>query len=347
VEPASGSRNSESIQLLFLLTLVGGVFFVFFLTPSLRPASFLTLITVLFLGPPVRFLQGRGIPRPASILGLYVLVSLFFFLVANQLIKTLILQWSNLIEVLPALGAAAIDRLSGLEQRLEGAIPMEVNFGLKDRLLQAGMKLREWALTHVPALLGDLASSMMLAPIFSFFILKDGGEMRRQFERLIPASYARNTLTVIDKISVSIGKFLRAKMIEGVLVGLLCYLGLKIIEAPFSGVFAVIAGITNVIPYLGPVLGILPPALVLGFQDPPVNLIPMLLVFFIANAIDMILIFPVFVARLVNLSPLSLLAAVAVGQEIYGVVGMLIAVPAASALKIILKEVIEILYQAQ
>jgi predicted PurR-regulated permease PerM len=92
---------------------------------------------------------------------------------------------------------------------------------------------------------------------------------------------------------------------------------------------------------------VIPPALVLGLQDPPTNLFPMMMVFLIANAIDMILIFPVFVARLVNLSPLSLLASVAVGQELYGVIGMLIAVPLASALKIIVKELIGILYQAQ
>jgi putative permease len=70
----------------------------------------------------------------------------------------------------------------------------------------------------------------------------------------------------------------------------------------------------------------------------------MLLVFLVANAIDMILIFPVFVARLVNLSPLTLLASVAVGQELYGVVGMLVAVPVASAIKIVMKELIAILY---
>jgi putative permease len=188
---------------------------------------------------------------------------------------------------------------------------------------------------------------MMLAPIFSFFILKDGSEMRLQLEKLIPSSYSKNTLVVIDKISASIGKFLRAKMIEALLVGTLVYVGLRLIDAPFGGVFAVIAGVTNIIPYLGPILGVIPPALVLGFQDPPTNLFPMLLVFLVANAIDMILIFPVFVARLVNLSPLSLLASVAVGQELYGVIGMLIAVPLASALKIIVKELIEILYQAQ
>ncbi len=341
------ARNRETLQVVFLLGLASGVVSIFFFTPSLRPASFLTLITVLFLGPPVRMLEKRGVPKWASILGIYLLITLAFLFGVNQLIQTLKLQWANLVDVLPALGAAALERLAGVENKLQDALQLDLNFGLKSRIVESGTRLREWTLTHLPSILGDLASAMMLAPVFSFFILKDGGEMRRQFEKLIPSSYSRNTIAVIDKISASIGQFLRAKMIEALLVGTLVYLGLKLIGAPFSGVFAVIAGISNVIPYLGPVLGVIPPALVLGFQDPPANLIPMLLVFLIANAIDMILIFPVFVARLVNLSPLSLLASVAVGQELYGVIGMLIAVPLASALKIIVKELIEILYQAQ
>ncbi len=341
------TRNRETLQVVFLLGLASGLVSIFFFTPSLRPASLLTLITVLFLGPPVRMLQARGVPKWASILGIYLLVTLAFLLGVNQLIQTLKLQWANLIDVLPTLGAAALDRLAGLETRLQDALNLDLNFGLKGRIADSGTRLREWAITHLPSMLGDLASAMMLAPVFSFFILKDGSEMRLQFEKLIPSSYSRNAIVVIDKISASIGKFLRAKMIEALLVGTLVYVGLKLIGAPFGGVFAVIAGVTNVIPYLGPVLGVIPPALVLGFQDPPTNLIPMLLVFLIANAIDMILIFPVFVARLVNLSPLSLLASVAVGQELYGVIGMLIAVPLASAVKIIVTELIEILYQAQ
>jgi putative permease len=341
------TRDRETLQVVFLLLLVSGVVSIFFFTPSLRPASLLTLITVLFLGPPVRMLHHRGVPKWASILGIYLLLTLAFLLGVNQLIQTLKLQWANLIEVLPALVAAALDRLAGLETRLQDALNIDLNYGLKGRISESGMRFREWAITHLPSILGDLASAMMLAPVFSFFILKDGSNMRSQFEKLIPEGYSKNAITVIDKISASIGQFLRAKMIEALLVGSLVYLGLKLIGAPFGGVFAVIAGVTNVIPYLGPVLGVIPPALVLGLQDPPANLFPMMMVFLIANAIDMILIFPVFVARLVNLSPLSLLASVAVGQELYGVIGMLIAVPLASALKIIVKELIGILYQAQ
>jgi putative permease len=337
-------KRAEIPQLVFLLTLVSGAFSVFFFTPSLRPASFLTLLTVLFLGPPVRFFHRKGAPKALTILSLYLILTLFFILGANQLLKTLHEQWSNLIDVLPTLGAAALERLGGLEKKITESLGLEINFGVRDKIALSSLKIREWALTHLPSLLGDLASAMMLAPIFSFFILKDGPEWWAKFESLIPSRYSENAIEVLDKISASLGSFLRAKLIEALIVGTICYLGLKLIGAPFSGVFAVIAGITNLIPYLGPVLGVLPPTLVLGFQDPPTNLIPMLLVFLVANAIDMILIFPVFVARLVNLSPLTLLAAVAVGQELYGVVGMLIAVPAASAVKIVMKELIEILY---
>jgi predicted PurR-regulated permease PerM len=123
------------------------------------------------------------------------------------------------------------------------------------------------------------------------------------------------------------------------------YLGLKIIHSPYAGVFSLIAGVSNIIPYLGPFLGAAPPLLIFGFSSSQFDLFwPTVLIFLITNLIDNFLIFPVFVARIVNLSPLTLLVSVAVGQELYGVAGMLLAVPAASTIKIILLELRSLIY---
>jgi putative permease len=68
------------------------------------------------------------------------------------------------------------------------------------------------------------------------------------------------------------------------------------------------------------------------------------LVYLIVHAIDITLIFPIMVGKLVNLSPLTLLVAVAVGQELYGLVGMLVSVPVAASIKIIYQEIVSVLY---
>ena len=336
--------SNEKLQLIFLCFLVLGLITVFFITPSLRPASLLTLLNVLFLGPVVNFLAHKKVPKWASILSIYGILSLIFFFSFNHFIRGFADQWSSLIESLPTFGAAALQKLGLLEQKIREVLNIEIDLGIKNQLVLIGSNTREWALTNLPSLIGSFASAMLLAPIFSFFILKDGDLFREQFQKLIPARYSESTIHVLTKIGASLGSFLRAKLIEAFLVGLLCYIGLKIVGTPYPGVFAVIAGITNVIPYLGPILGVIPPTLVLGFSENMSMFWPMILVFIIANAIDMILIFPLFVGRLVNLSPLTLLAAVAVGQELYGVIGMLMAVPCASILKIIFQEIVAILY---
>jgi putative permease len=337
-------ESREGLQFAFLIFLVLGILSIFFLTPSLRPASLLTVLSVLFLGPPVRFLKKRGIPKVASIIGIYLTLGIVLVFGMSNLVRGFAQQWSSLIDSLPVFGQAALAKLTQMEAQIQDLLNIEINFGFKNALTAQGSTLRNWALTHVPSLIGDFASAMLLAPIFSFFLLKDGEAFRSQIEKLIPKSRASATIAVLDKIGASLGKFLRATLIEAFALGFICFIGLKLISAPYAGIFALIAGITNIIPYLGPILGVVPPILVLGFSNEPTPFWPMVAVFTIANAIDMVLIFPVFVAKLVNLSPLTLLASVAVGQELYGVIGMLLAVPVASILKIIFQEVVSILY---
>jgi putative permease len=178
----------------------------------------------------------------------------------------------------------------------------------------------------------------LMVPIFSFFILKDGDLYRREILKLVPTKHYSEVVATFSKTSTSLGKFLRAKALEALLVSIMTYVGLLICGAQYAAVLALVAGVTNILPYIGPVLGVIPALALLGFSW------PIIIVYGIVNAVDLLVIFPIFVGKLVNLSPLTMLVSVAVGQELYGLVGMLVSVPVASSLKIIYQEVVLVLY---
>jgi putative permease len=339
-------KQKEALQIGFLCCVTLFLITVLFFTSSLRPVTLLTVLNVLILSPVVHFLSSRRIPKIWGILLIYAVLTLFFIFGVTRLIQVISQQWSGFIDSLPALSDALLSKVDELEVRLREQLGVDVDLGIHRSLIQSSSQIRNWALTHIPVIIGNLASAALLVPIFSFFILKDGDKFTRLYLELIPHRFSRTAIAVIEKISAALGTFLRAKLFEALLFGLMTYLGLIILKAPYAGLFALIGGLLNFIPYLGPFIGAAPPLLIFGFSSSQQHLFwPAVILLIIVNLIDNFVVFPIFVARIVNLSPLTLLLSVAVGQEFYGIVGMLLAVPLASILKIIYLEIQPLIYR--
>lgn len=170
--------------------------------------------------------------------------------------------------------------------------------------------------------------------------------IKRRVFALIPNTYFESWYMMVSQVMHSLSDYIRAKLMEALILGTLVSLGLLALKIPYPFVLGTLAGITNIVPYVGPFLGIAPGLLlILTGEIPSEALMPILAVFGIANLIDTVLIFPVFVGRIVKLHPVLLIAAVIVGQRYYGLVGMLISVPIATACKIVTQEVYFAVYR--
>jgi putative permease len=188
--------------------------------------------------------------------------------------------------------------------------------------------------------MGQILSWIFIVPPLVFVLLNDGRAIRNHFFQLVPNRGFESFYLVTNKIKDGISDYIQAKIIEAILLGAAVTLGLSLIGAPYTLVLGLIAGITNIIPYLGPFLGALPGLFAITLIPHSNSMILAVgLVYLIANLLDTFLIFPLVVAKLVKLHPLLLICVVAVGEQYYGLVGMLISIPVATAIKVILQEV--------
>jgi putative permease len=340
------TKQREKLQIGFLLAVTLFFVSILFFTSSLRPVTLLTVLNVLILGPVIQFLNQRKIKRVWAILLVYGVLTLFFIFGVTRLIQVISRQWTGFIDALPALSDAILSKVDEMESRMKDQAGIDVDLGFHNSIIQSVSQIRTWALTHIPVILGNLASAALLVPVFSFFILKDGDKFARLYFQLIPSRFSKTATTVTGKISNALASFLRAKIFEAFLFGLMTYLGLLVLKAPYAGLFALIGGLLNFIPYFGPFIGAAPPLMIFAFSSGYQHLFwPAVFLFTAVNLIDNFVVFPVFVARIVNLTPLTLLLSVAVGQEFYGIAGMLLAVPLASILKIIYLELQPLIYK--
>ena len=209
-----------------------------------------------------------------------------------------------------------------------------------DSLVQWLKRTEVWMTTNSAGLIGDLLTWLLIVPFVTFVLLNEGPALRKRLFQLVPNRYFESAFIVTNEIGNSLAEYLRAKLFEAVLVGLLTTVGLALIHAPYPVILGVIAGVTNIIPYVGPFFGAAP-AILITLMEPSLSslIIPVLIVYSIVNIVDMVVIFPFIVAKLVDLHPLVLIAVVVVGQRYYGLVGMLISIPMATALKVVIEQI--------
>ncbi len=176
---------------------------------------------------------------------------------------------------------------------------------------------------------------LILAPFLAFFMLKDGHRLSKSFMVLVPNSLFELVLDLQYQINKQLGQFIRARFLEAFIVGTVAVIGLSIIGFPFAFLLGGFAAVTNLIPYLGPIIGAVPGVVIaLVNQAPPWDLALVIMVYVVAQLIDAGVLVPILVARIVNLHPVTVVLLIILGGQFMGVLGMIISIPLANALKV-------------
>ena len=193
---------------------------------------------------------------------------------------------------------------------------------------------------QIPRLIGQVLSGVtyvIIVPLVLFFFLGEGRAIKRALIELVPNRYFELVLNLVYRIEVQLGGYVRGMVLSVTIVSLLSISLLYLIGLEHFLVIGLFAGLANVIPYLGPVVGIVAGIIAAVLQYSALSagvIVPVVIVFVIVQIIDNVFIAPVVVARSVNLHPLLVIFAVLVGSQLFGAVGMLLAVPATAVIKV-------------
>lgn len=277
-----------------------------------------------------------------------LLVVGFIFLLSYPIVKGIntITEESHKVEYyLPKLEIY----LRGKYTLVKSEVKQRFNYDIKtnpvDKIVEFGQENTKQLFVYLPKIIGSMLEWGLMIPLFLFFLLKDERRIRFKFIRIIPNSIVERAYYLYHQFNTKFGDYIFAKAIEALIVGVIITTGLLIIGFPFAFLLGLLAAITNILPYIGPFIGFLP-ALVVGLvdQNPNTTLGAMLLLYLIANIIDLALVFPVLVSRIVNLHPVIVVISVILGSQFGGVVGMIISIPMAAFFKLLFEEIYLELY---
>ena len=321
---------------------------VFFTLPRLTIPLSIAYILFLVFGPMVPALAKFGISRRIAVLIVFASIIFFFIYPIIKVAPNISREAKNLQYYIPK-----VERFvqSGYRD-LRVVIKEKIGYELDDNYISKGISYVKQGSTNfllnVPQLLASVVEWVFLVPLFLFFLLQDASGFRLLVLKIVPNSIFERFYYLSHQFNKQLGDYIFAKFVEATIVGVIITSGLLIMGIRFSLLLGALAAVTNIIPYLGPVLGIVP-ALILGLAEYGVGATfgAMMLLYLIANAIDIGIVFPILVSKIVNLHPIIVVVSVILGSQTMGIVGMVVSIPLAAALKLILVEIYNDLYSAR
>ncbi len=166
--------------------------------------------------------------------------------------------------------------------------------------------------------------------IMSIYILLSKDMLIRQIDKLLHAIFKEKQYEWIKDfeklVAVTFGNFVFGQLKEAIIIGILCYIGCLILNIPYGLICALVIGITNIIPYFGPIIGAIIDCVIIFLLD-PFQAIVFLIFSTCLQQFESHVIYPQVVGRSIGLSPLWVLFAVSIGGSLFGIPGMVIGLP--------------------
>ena len=285
---------------------------------------FIAFIIMSALKPYVTFLEKNKIPRFIAAFFVYAVFLTFFFSILFLVLPPLIIESTLLFRTLPSI--------------LERFAPNTMALLNLDSVFQYLPNIADQFFNIVTGIFSNTVFFISTL-FFSFYFLLEENVIRKIVSRFFSEEKSKTALTVFDKAEKRLNSWFWGEITLMTLVGLLTFIGLNLIGIRYALALAVLAGLLEAIPNLGPTISSIP-AILLGFAVSPVMGVTALALYFIIQQLENNLIVPVVMKKAVGLNPIITLIALLIGGKIGGVLGVLLAIPITVFVETVLIEII-------
>jgi predicted PurR-regulated permease PerM len=301
--------------------------------------SILVLLAFLLsfvLTPFVDYLEQRGINRTTAtiltflgigaLIGIGLWVSVPIFLNQLKLLADM-MKHVDMEQQLLAIGKE-------IEQRVPFLKAVDVARGIHE----TSVEMMNDVLNNISKIF-SLLMLMVVVPFIAFFIVRDGRKSLKSLIERVPNRYFEITLNLVDRLGHELSGYIRGWLLDSFVVGIMMIVGYYIIGMKYAFVLGAISGITNLVPYVGPVAGVIPAVIIAMIQGGSSALVVNIVILtLIVQLIDNTAVQPWAFATAINMHPLPVLIIVLLGNEFGGVIGMLLAIPIATVIKVTAKQ---------
>jgi len=321
--------NSTKIILRVVLILLALAFL--WLIRDIVVILLLALVLASAMEPVVDYLNRHKIPRSVSVLGAYIIVLALVGVIASFIVPLVVDQFRVLSQNLPEYMVEIQARYPNLTFLFGGADLSQVA-----QKLFSDSTNTQAIFNRTLGLFNGLFAFVTVLVVSFYLVAADRG-MKKFISDLVPPKHQTVVISLIEKIQRKMGLWIVGQVILSIFIFVLTYIGLTILGVEYALFLALLAGLLEIIPYVGPFLSAIPAVFFALIQNPPLVIAVVILYILIQKTEGYVLV-PKVMEKTVGTSPLVVLLALLIGYKLAGILGLLLAVPLAGAVTVVLRE---------
>ncbi|MFC1710195.1 AI-2E family transporter [Patescibacteria group bacterium] len=308
--------------IIFTVFFLMAIWFLYFIRDIIL-ILFIALLIMAILNPLVTRLSKFKVPRALSVLFVYVLVFVIITATIAGVIPALIEQTKSFANYLPAY-LLNIGFSNAIGEQLVNELVSQLGT-FPAQIVKVGLSI----FSNVVALFTVL--------IIGFYLLLYRSKMGEQLEKLLGKNKGKMANKYLDVLEEKLGGWTRGQLILMVIIGVLTFLGLTILGIPYALPLALLAGILEIVPNIGPTIAAVP-AVVIGFGISPLIGLATIAIYILIQQLENYVFVPKVMEKSVGVNPIVTLLVIAVGFKVAGVAGILISVPVYITIQVVVKE---------
>ncbi len=311
------------------------LFFSLYILYLIRDVLAILFVAIIFssaIGPWVDWMQRKRIPRSVGMVFIYLVL---FFVVGSVIfliIPPIIEQFNEISRNFPAF----MQKSSSLLAKLRDLAPENI-FGNFEGGFSSFKPDKIY--TTVFDIFGSIIS-LLLILVITFYMSVEENAMRKIIWSVAPSKYQSYIIQLANRMQAKIGLWLRGQLILSLIIFLLTFIGLSILGVKYALILALIAGLTEFVPYLGPILAAVP-AIFLSFTQSPNLALIVLVLYYLIQWTENNIVVPNLMQKVVGLNPVIIIVVLLIGFKIAGIMGAILAIPVATAASVFVKDIFD------
>ena len=293
------------------------------------------------VNPLIDWMEKKKIPRIAGIAIVFMVIIGLVVWGIIILIPIIREQTMSLIENWPTYWDKVISQFdnllrSNIFSQLQVQLT-DVNQSIIKSISEQANSVVNSTFSGIGSVLGTMTNiviALITMPIILFFLLKDGRNLPYYTMKFIPTKMRLSTYNLLKEINTQISQYIRGQLLVAFFVALMFWIGFAIIGLEYAVLLAILAGVLNLVPYLGSFLAIIP-ILIIALVASPAMLVKVIIVFAIEQTLEGRLIQPLILGSNLKIHPVTIIVVLLTAGKLFGIPGVILGIPAYAVLKVI------------
>lgn len=338
---------SKTVIIKFIITVLAILFFIyiyknFLMVRTITLSILVAAMLAYFLNPMVKSVRKRlKISDNLAILTVFLIVILIFLILGFTVFPKTISDIKNLIIKFPEYYKQTLESINDFFNQYE----LFKGINLDNELIVDNIsKIYKKQTANAGNLLVNSAKNVMsfvfslvLTPIFAFYFLKDKDKIKEKFKAMIPEARKERLIRLFSNIHNDMTKYIIGKIKMAIFVGFATFIMLLALGVEFSFVIGIITCVADIVPYVGPLMGLIP-AFVFAFIDSPIKALWIFILYILIQWVENNIVGPKILSKETGFHPIVVLFLLILGAALFGFLGMILSVPIALVIKTVYNE---------